>query len=86
LQKTPRVLLILTQGPSPNLNSNRDGRKGGGAYRRRDCSGEVVEDVGEVSGITAMCGLLPGMVGVDGPCAQAEMLVGGEESGLLAAR
>jgi hypothetical protein len=34
----------------------------------------VVEDIGEVSGITAMCGLLP------------EMLVGGEESGLLAAR
>jgi hypothetical protein len=64
LQKTPRVLLILTRGPSPNLNSNRGGRKGGGAYRRRDCSGEVVEDVGEVSGITAMCGSPSGMVGV----------------------
>jgi hypothetical protein len=64
LQKTPRVLLILTRGPSPNLNSNRGERKGGGAYRRRDCSGEVVEDVGEVSGITAMCGLPSGMVGV----------------------
>jgi hypothetical protein len=56
LQKTPWVLLVLTRGPSPNLNSNRGRRKGGGAYRRRDCSGEVVEDVGEVSGITAMCG------------------------------
>jgi hypothetical protein len=64
LQKNPRVLLILTRGPSPNLNSNRGGRKGGGAYRWQDCSGEVVEDVGEVSGITAMCGSLSGMVGV----------------------
>jgi hypothetical protein len=64
LLKTPRVLLILTRGPSSNLNSNRGVRKGGGAYRRRDCSGEVVEDVGEVSGITAMCGLPSGMVGV----------------------
>jgi hypothetical protein len=64
LQKTPRVLLILTRGPSPNLNSNRGGRKGGGAYRRRDCSGEVVEDVGEVSGITTVCGSPSGMVGV----------------------
>jgi hypothetical protein len=64
LQKTPRVLLILTRGPSPNLNSNRGGRKGGGAYRWRDCSGEVVEDVGEVSGITTMYGSPSGMVGV----------------------
>jgi hypothetical protein len=64
LQKTPRVLLILTRGPSPNLNSNRGGRKGGGAYLWRDCSGEVVEDVGEVSGITAMCGSPSEMVGV----------------------
>jgi hypothetical protein len=64
LQKTPRVLLILTRGPSPNLNSNHGGRKGGGAYRRRDCSGEVVEDAGEVSGITAMCRSPSRMVGV----------------------
>jgi hypothetical protein len=56
LQKTPRVLQILTRGPSSILNSNRGGRKGGWAYRRRDCSGEVVEDVGEVSGITTVCG------------------------------
>jgi hypothetical protein len=64
LQKTPRVLLILTRGPSPNLNSNRGGRKGGGAYRRRDCSGDGVEDVGEVLGITTVCGSPSGMVGV----------------------
>jgi hypothetical protein len=36
----------------------------GGAYRRRDCSGEVVEDVGEVLRVTAMCGSPLGMVGV----------------------
>jgi hypothetical protein len=64
LQKTPRVLHILTRGPSPILHSNHDGRKGGGAYRRRDCSGEVVEDVGEVSGITTRCGSPSGMAGV----------------------
>jgi hypothetical protein len=64
LQKTPWVLQILTRGPSPNLNCDRGGRKGGGAYRRRDCSGEVVEDVGEVSGITTVCGSPSGVVGV----------------------
>jgi hypothetical protein len=36
----------------------------GGAYRRRDCSSEVVEDVGEVLRVTAMCGSPSGMVGV----------------------
>ena len=64
LQKTPRVLLILIRGPSPNLNSNRGGRKGGGAYRRRDCSSEVVEGVGEVLTVTPMCGSSLVMVGV----------------------
>ena len=38
--------------------------KGGGAYRRRDCSGEVVEGVGEVLTVTLMCGSSPAMVGV----------------------
>jgi hypothetical protein len=38
--------------------------KGGGAYRRRDCSGEVVEGVGEVLTVTPMCGSSPVMVGV----------------------
>jgi hypothetical protein len=38
--------------------------RGGGAYWRRDCSGEVVEDVGEVLRVTAMCGSPSGMVGV----------------------
>jgi hypothetical protein len=38
--------------------------RGRGAYRRRDCSGEVVEGVGEVLRVTAMCGSPSGMVGV----------------------
>jgi hypothetical protein len=46
VQKTPWVPLNLTRGPSPKLNSTRGGGKGGGAYRRRDCSGEVAEGVG----------------------------------------
>jgi hypothetical protein len=64
VQKTPWVLLILTRGPSPNLNSTHGGRKGEGAYRRRYCSSEVAEGVGEVLRVTAMCGSLSGMVGV----------------------
>jgi ribosomal protein S5 len=38
--------------------------RGGGAYRQRDCSIEVVEDVGEVLRVTAICGSPSGMVGV----------------------
>jgi hypothetical protein len=38
--------------------------RGGGAYRQRDCSSEVVEGVGEVLRVTAMCGSPLGMVGV----------------------
>jgi hypothetical protein len=64
IQKTPWVLLILSRGPSPNLNSTRGRRKGGGAYQRRDCSGEVTEGVGEVLRVTAMCGSPSGMVRV----------------------
>jgi hypothetical protein len=64
VQKTPWILLILTRGPSPNLNSTRGGRKGGGAYRRRDCFGEVDEGVGEVVRVTAMCGSPSRIIGV----------------------
>ena len=46
------------------LNSTHGGGKGRGAYRRRDCSGEVVEGVGEVVTVTPMCGSSPGIVGV----------------------
>ena len=63
-QKTPRVLQILTRGPSSTSNSNHGGRKGEGAYRQRDCSGEEVEDEGEVSGITTVCGTPSEMAGV----------------------
>jgi hypothetical protein len=38
--------------------------RGGGAYRRQDCSVEVVEGVGEVLRVTAMCGSPSGMAGV----------------------
>jgi hypothetical protein len=38
--------------------------RGGGAYWGRDCSGEVVEGVGEVLRVTAMCRSPSGMVGV----------------------
>jgi hypothetical protein len=48
----------------PQLNSSRGGGKGGGAYQRRYCSGEVVEGVGEVLRVTAMCGSPSVMVGV----------------------
>jgi hypothetical protein len=48
----------------PQLNSIRGRGKGGGAYQRRDCSGEVVEGVGKVLRVTAMCGSPSGMVGV----------------------
>jgi hypothetical protein len=58
------VPLNLTRGPSPKLNSTHGGGKGGGAYRRRDCSGEVAKGVGEVLRVTAMCGSPSGMVGV----------------------
>jgi hypothetical protein len=48
----------------PNGTVAAEEERGGGAYRRRDCSGEVVEDEGEVLRITAMCGSPSGMVGV----------------------
>jgi hypothetical protein len=48
----------------PLWNSDRVGGKGGEAYRWRDCSGEVVEGVGEVLTVTPMCGSSLAMVGV----------------------
>jgi hypothetical protein len=63
VQKEPWILLILTRGPPPKSNSTYGEGKGGGAYRRRDCSGEVAEGVGEVLRVTAMCGSPTGMVG-----------------------
>jgi hypothetical protein len=60
---------------------NAEEERGGGPYRRRDCSGEVVEGVGEVSRVMVMCGSESA-----GPRAQAGELIGGEESGLTRAR
>jgi hypothetical protein len=57
-------LRLCRKPPRVSGNRTRRGEKGGGAYRWRGCSSEVVEDVGEVSGITAMCRSPSGMVGV----------------------
>ena len=40
VHKTPWPLLLLPQGPSTDLNSTRESKKGGTAYRRRARSGE----------------------------------------------
>jgi hypothetical protein len=63
-RKPPRFLLIPTRDPSPNGTVTAAEEKGGGAYRQRDCSGEVVEGVGEVLTVTPMCGSSPAMVGL----------------------
>jgi hypothetical protein len=64
VQKTPWVFAKPIPRSFSQLNSTRSGGKGGGAYRRRDCSGEVVEGVGEVVTVTPMCRSSPGMVRV----------------------
>jgi hypothetical protein len=48
----------------PNGTVAAEEERGGGAYRWRDCSGEVAEGVGEVLRVTAMCGSQSGMAGV----------------------
>jgi hypothetical protein len=63
-RKPTRCLLNRTRDPSPNGTVTATEEKGGGAYRRRDCSGEVVEGVGEVLTVTPMCGSSPAMVEV----------------------
>ena len=45
LQKTPRVLRSRTRDPSPNGTVIVAEKKGGGAYRRRGCSGEGSSEV-----------------------------------------
>ena len=64
LQKTPYGFWKSNLRSFPNGTVAAEEEKGGGAYRRRDCSGEVVKDVGEVLMVTAMCGSPSGMVGV----------------------
>jgi hypothetical protein len=63
-RKPPRFLINRTCDPSTNGTVTTVEEKDGGAYRRRDCSGEVVEGVGEVSTVTPMCGSSPAMVEV----------------------
>jgi hypothetical protein len=63
-QKTPLGFTKPNPRSFSQLNSTHGGGKGGGAYRRRDCSGEVVEGVGEVVTVTPMCGSSLGIVGV----------------------
>jgi hypothetical protein len=64
IQKTPWGFTKPNPRSFPQLNSARGGGKGEGAYWRRDCSGEVVEDVGEVATVTLVCWSSPGMVRV----------------------
>jgi hypothetical protein len=64
VQKTPWGSSKPNPRSFPQINSTRGGGKGGGAYRRRDCSGEVAEGAVEVLRVTTMCGSPSGMVGV----------------------
>jgi hypothetical protein len=64
LQKTPLGFANSNPQSFPNGTVAMEEERGGGAYRRRDCSSEVVEDVGEVLRVTVMCGSPSGMVGV----------------------
>jgi hypothetical protein len=64
LQKIPWGFWKSNPRSLPNGIVAAEKERGGGAYRRRGCSDEVVEDVGEVSRITTMCGSPSGMVGV----------------------
>jgi hypothetical protein len=59
---TYRSSVYYSHESYPNGTVIATKEKGGGAYRRRDCSGEVVECVGEVLTATPMCGSSPAMV------------------------
>jgi hypothetical protein len=60
--------------------------RGGATYGRRDCSDEVVEEVGEVLRVTAMCGSPSGMVRFGQSTCAGGGVVSGEESGLARAK
>jgi hypothetical protein len=64
MQKTPWGNPKSNSRSFPYWNSTRGGEKGGGAYQRRDSSSEGVDDVGEVTTVTLMCGSLARMAGV----------------------
>jgi hypothetical protein len=60
-RKPPRVSRNRTRDPSPNGTVTAAEEKGGGAYRRRGCSGEGSGEVQESLAITSSCGS-PAMV------------------------
>jgi hypothetical protein len=55
-RKPPRVPRNRTRDPSPNGTVTAAEKKGGGAYRRRGCSGEGSREVQEPLAITSRCG------------------------------
>jgi hypothetical protein len=55
-RKPPRVLRNRTHDPSPNGTVTAAKEKGGGAYRRRGCSGEGSGEVRGSLAITSRCG------------------------------
>jgi hypothetical protein len=63
-RKPPRVLRNRTRDPSSNGIVTASEEKGGGAYRRRGCSGEGSGEVQGSLAITSRCGLLAVVVGV----------------------
>jgi hypothetical protein len=54
--KNPWLLFLLPRGPSPLLNSTRERKKGGAAYRRRGRSGEGWGLLREVLAVTTRYG------------------------------
>jgi hypothetical protein len=62
-RKPSRVSRNRTRDPSPNGTVTAAEEKGGGAYRRRGCSGEGSGEVRESLAITSRCGSLATVVG-----------------------
>jgi hypothetical protein len=69
-RKPPRVSRNRTHDPSPNGTMTAAEEKGGGAYRRRGCSGEGSGEVRESLAITPRCGS-PAMVVGEGRSTRA---------------
>jgi hypothetical protein len=64
MRKTPWGKSKSNMWSYPYWNSTLGGEKGGGAYRRRDSSGEVSRDVGEVTAIMSRYGPVSEIAGV----------------------
>jgi hypothetical protein len=64
MQKTPWGKFKSNSRSYPYWNSTRGGEKGDGAYRRRNSSGEVSKEVGEVIAVTSRYGSALEMAGV----------------------